>query len=269
MLISVTDLDLRDTANSGHVGQADGGDFVFTSADGSTKLDHEIESYDPATGKLVAWVRVPTLDYDDDTALYVYYGNAGVADQWNPTGVWDTNFAGVWHLDENQAGTGTADLYQDSTSNNHDGDDLVSATGQSGVVGAGQEFDGTDDRINTEYILDPSSGNFTISLWFNADVRPSVKGSAEILLSQADGTGTGRSLLYLGEADNKLASFMGGAAHTSNLTIAADTWYHATLVKTGATSFSWYVNGVWDSDFTATPDAANGIWKLGSSKTER
>ena len=79
LLITLTDVDLKDAAHAGHVGQADGGDLLFTSADGTTQLDHEIESYDPATGTLVAWVKVPTLSPATDTVLYLYYGNAAAA----------------------------------------------------------------------------------------------------------------------------------------------------------------------------------------------
>ncbi|MEI6711229.1 MAG: DUF2341 domain-containing protein [bacterium] len=65
--------------------------MLFTAADG-TKLDHEIEKYVPTTGQLIAWVRVPALSASVDTVIYMYYSNAMVADQWNKTGVWDTNF---------------------------------------------------------------------------------------------------------------------------------------------------------------------------------
>ena len=65
MLVSLTDVDLRDTANNGKLGQSDGGDIVFTSSDGTTKLDHEIESIIVEGGTLVAWVEVPTLDHDE------------------------------------------------------------------------------------------------------------------------------------------------------------------------------------------------------------
>jgi hypothetical protein len=104
----------------------------------------------------------------------MYYGNASATDQQNAAGTWDANFKAVWHLKEEAAGTGTADLYQDSTSNAHHGDDWVDATGQDGKIGAGQEF-------NVDYIgipdpggawdfsdggLDAGTSDFTISAWF-------------------------------------------------------------------------------------------------------
>jgi hypothetical protein len=68
--------------------QADGDDIVFTAPDGVTRLDHHIESWNPATGELAAWVRVPALGDTADTTLYLYAGNATAVDQQDPVGVW-------------------------------------------------------------------------------------------------------------------------------------------------------------------------------------
>jgi biopolymer transport protein ExbB len=57
------------------VAQTDGGDIMFTAGDGVTKLDHEIEKYDPTTGELVAWVEVRSLSGSTNTDIYIYYGN--------------------------------------------------------------------------------------------------------------------------------------------------------------------------------------------------
>ncbi|MFK8026292.1 MAG: DUF2341 domain-containing protein, partial [Ilumatobacter sp.] len=66
----------------------DGSDFVVTSGDGVTRLDHWIESWDDSTGQLVAWVRIPTLDGVTDETIYLYAGNATALDQQDPEGVW-------------------------------------------------------------------------------------------------------------------------------------------------------------------------------------
>ena len=205
VLINTTDLDWRTTGNGGHVAQSDGGDFLFTAADGVTKLHYEIESYDPTTGELVAWVRVPTLDYDQDTILYAYYGNASAVDQWNPEGVWDSDYQGVWHLDE------AAGDFGDSTSNANTGTDYVSATDKTGQVGRGQQFDGSDDRIDLPFILNPSSDTWTIGAWFQFSTLPSVKAAHEVNLfpDRWDGHRQNAALrglwaIYVGRRDQHL-----------------------------------------------------------------
>ena len=72
-------------ANLAALAQSSGNDILFTASDGVTKLNHEIESYNSATGKLIAWVQVPTLSPTADTVIYVYYGNASASNQQNPT----------------------------------------------------------------------------------------------------------------------------------------------------------------------------------------
>src|SRR5664279_4319233 len=56
LLVSLTDAGLKAYSAGGGVGKSDGTDILFTGADGVTKLNHEIESYNPTTGQIVAWV---------------------------------------------------------------------------------------------------------------------------------------------------------------------------------------------------------------------
>jgi cellulose synthase/poly-beta-1,6-N-acetylglucosamine synthase-like glycosyltransferase len=131
--------------------QADGGDILFTSSDGTTKLDHEIENYVTGTGELQAWVRFPTISSSSDTDFYMYYANPSAADQSDSAATWDSNYVGVWHLD--QSGDGTLDEFKDSTGNANDG---TGGKGYSGYtptrstaqIGYGQTFDGTNDFID-------------------------------------------------------------------------------------------------------------------------
>ncbi|MCK5559373.1 MAG: DUF2341 domain-containing protein, partial [Thermoplasmata archaeon] len=94
VLINITDPDLKNKARS------DGYDIFFTSSDGDTKLDHEIESYDSSNGEMQAWVRIPALSSTSDTLIYMHYGNPTATDQSNVSGVWINNYSAVWHLDE-------------------------------------------------------------------------------------------------------------------------------------------------------------------------
>jgi uncharacterized delta-60 repeat protein len=91
--------------------QSDFDDVLFTSADGTTKLSHEIEDYDSTNGDIVAWVKIPSLSSSIDTEIYMYYGCGTAGDQQNASDVWSNGFIGVWHLHDD---------YNDSTSNNND-----------------------------------------------------------------------------------------------------------------------------------------------------
>jgi biopolymer transport protein ExbB len=180
LLIKTTDPDLTQA-------QGDFDDILFTAADGSTKLDHEIEKYNSATGEIVAWVEVTSVSSTTDTDIYIYYANATAVDQRNPTGagVWEPNYVGVYHLAEDPSITtdghcGGGSVHAcDSTSNDNDGTslggmqpgDLVPAQ-----IGNGLVFDGNDDEIQINTTTD-----------FDASVV-TVQGNASVLFSNTGNT---------------------------------------------------------------------------------
>jgi hypothetical protein len=156
---------LATTANGGQVQNASGYDIIFTvDYAGTTKLDHEIESYDPATGTINMWVRLPALSHTCDTIIYIAYGNAAVTtSQENKTSVWDSNYQAVLHLDET---TGTTVI--DSTVNANEGTkvSISSPTGiPGGKIGGAQSFNGTSDFIALPPSLTSGLGTFSLSFW--------------------------------------------------------------------------------------------------------
>jgi hypothetical protein len=142
VVLNLSETWLRDTGHGGHVGQADGGDILFTLPD-DTPLDHEIEFYNATSGNLVVWVRVPSLSGSADTLIRMYYGNATCPDQWNPAGVWDAGYTMVQHLQEE---TGPR---EDSTAHNNDGlplDGVLHTSG--GQIDGADDFDGNLSRLD-------------------------------------------------------------------------------------------------------------------------
>lgn len=98
ILVSLTDAELRSVSRGGRVGTTNGADIAFTASDGSTKLNHELESYDASSGAVVAWVQIPSLSSSADTSFYLYYGKSAAADQQNKTNVWDSAYRIVNHF---------------------------------------------------------------------------------------------------------------------------------------------------------------------------
>lgn len=97
---------------------ASGNDILFTASNGTTKLKHELSVYDNATPLLIAFVKT-NLSGSNDTIIYMYYGYSKADDQSDKNNVWDTNFKGVWHLEEDPSGG--AECILDSTSNGYTG----------------------------------------------------------------------------------------------------------------------------------------------------
>ncbi|WOV93883.1 MAG: DUF2341 domain-containing protein [Candidatus Nitrosoabyssus spongiisocia] len=176
VLISINDINLNSTTV-----QSAGQDIRFTTTDGNTLLEHEIESFtnDATTGTLVAWVRLPTLSNTSDTILYMYY-NVSTASSIPYPNVWDSDYEIIYHMDQS---TFTANSTLDSSGNDchatplstgstdFNSNDLVSAQ-----IGNGLNFDGVDNNTGDYLDLPDLEGSlfnntdFTISAWANIDV---------------------------------------------------------------------------------------------------
>jgi hypothetical protein len=154
LLVDVTDPQLASDA------QPDGHDIVFTDEVGS-KLSHEIESYDSGTGRLIAWVKVPSLSSTEDTILYIYFGNSEAGNQEEGSGTWDGSYVMVHHLNE------TAGIHYDSTINGNDGIPSVTIQGAvPGQIGGSDNFDGINDSVDCGNgdSLD-ITGSLTVEAW--------------------------------------------------------------------------------------------------------
>lgn len=154
--------------NGGHVentttGSATGSmtipaDLVFCDdVDCTIVYDHEIDDYDATTGKLVAWIKIPSVSSTVDTEFYMHYGNSSVTtNQESITAVWSNNYEAVYHFTDLGG--------QDSGPNNLDATDNASTAGTAGVVGDAVAVD-ADDYYTTpdNASLDLGTGDYTLS----------------------------------------------------------------------------------------------------------
>jgi hypothetical protein len=163
VLISLSDTDLKHIDYGGHVKDPGGCDIIFRSLDDNTcgpesapcTLIHEVQKYVDSTGELLAWVKIPSLDYNEDTVIYMYYGNGCVDcdDLPDPSGVWNSGYQLVQHLDETATTTSPPDYndHLDSTANDRDGEALDDTTlNETGQIGGADGFDGSDDGVKMQ-----------------------------------------------------------------------------------------------------------------------
>jgi len=174
ILFNFTDTIMRSASYGGIVQFADGRDLCFTDQDSITVLDFEIESYDPETGSLSAWVRIPSVSAESNTDLYLYYGNPEGLPLWDTAGVWSNQFTAVWHMADDpseiapQITDATSLMNHGTTGGNMTADDQVA-----GKVSLAIQFDGVDD-----YVSMPVSGFNTdegsVELWIKLDSMPEL-----------------------------------------------------------------------------------------------
>jgi hypothetical protein len=262
-LVSRTDSDLAARA------QSSGNDILFTSSDGVTKLDHQIETYTSGTGALVGWVEVPSLSTTADTVIYMYYGNASAADQQNAGAVWDSGFKGVWHLSEGP--TSTAPQFRDSTGNTNHGTaqgSIAAGAQVAGKVDGSITLDGTSDYISTtNQATVPNT--VTVEAWFKTTTASGKKivgyasdqtGSAEANYDRMLWVGTDGKLRF-GVYDGVLR--IGASAGT----VTDGAWHHAVGVYDNvAQTLTLYLDGAVASIVATgtTPQSYTGWWRIGS-----
>jgi hypothetical protein len=240
ILISLaTDTDLAADA------QNDGGDICFIAyADNTTKLNHEIEWFNGATGKLSAWVNIPSISSITNTKIWMYYGNSLVGNQENVAGVWDANYGGVWHMQEINA--------VDSTDNGNTGSQTGTPIIASGMVNNSVDFTPTDsinvgagDSINTA-----NDDTLTWECWINGDSNAANQifleqsrwiNSWNVVLGTYDGDVPGNAIKWITRDDD------GSARDTlsSGVSITTGSWMHiAGTYNNGASdNKSIYING--------------------------
>jgi hypothetical protein len=238
----------------------EGFDILFTSNDGTTKLDHEIEKYITGTGELVSWVEIPSMSAGVDTIIYMYYGYPSAADQSNAAGVWDSNYKGVLHLKE------TAGAQADSTTNSNNGTASVTTQGSStGIANGADELSGTADYIQmgtTNWNVNQG----TVSLWAYANSFPAGLGGY-LFGHTTDPAYANRLQLYTDDANGNLDLGLGDS-HSKALNIYdfnITTWYQVTLTWDG-TNYEVYVDGISSASGTYTGlTALNTIADIGNT----
>ncbi|MBE0606319.1 MAG: DUF2341 domain-containing protein [Deltaproteobacteria bacterium] len=244
--------------------QASGNDLLFTSADGTTKLDHEIESYNSASGELWAWVRIPSLSAVTDTEIYLYYGNASAINQQNKAGVWSNGYVAVYHLH--------GDF--DDSADSHPGTNTGSfnATGR---IADGQEFapQGGVDYVSLD-TWNVSGNQLTIQAWINPDTF--IQDDPRILSKAFDTTEQGHvwmlSLTNGTSGENRLrARLKTGTSDTAGTTTlianagagdlpSSGQWYHFALTYNGST-MRLVMNGTDVGSIAKSGDIRQNSWQ--------
>lgn len=146
-----------------------GADIRFTKANG-LPIPFEIATWDSASALAVVWIGLDTIYPNSaDQFVRMFWGNPVAASASNPNATFDTarGYTGVWHLEEERAGTGTPGLYKDATPNAANGTDSVSSSDTSGVVGNGCGFAAGDKIPVSGPVADLGASAFTACVWVN------------------------------------------------------------------------------------------------------
>ncbi len=254
VLVSGTFSYLATVSNGGQAQNPNGYDIIFVSdCGGTTKLDHEIESYNPATGAIAMWVRLPLVSHTTDTVFYMMYGNSAItSSQENRTGVWDSNYDGVYHLNSLNGA-----VVPDSTANAQNLTNFGGAPA-AGVIGGAFRYNGSSYSAIDGGNFPTGAGARTVEAWANFNSP-----------NNAD-------LVGLGDNNNHRFALVAGSGNVGGVDLesASQTvglnpdgaWHHmAATLPSGNTAANilLYLDGAPQS-----PAISNGAFVIDTSNTE-
>ncbi|MHA1913418.1 MAG: DUF2341 domain-containing protein [Promethearchaeota archaeon] len=217
--------------------QPDGDDIAFATA--GDWLDHEIlvfnQTYSTTQAELTAWIQIPFLHTTQDTTLTMYYGNSTMSSRENPEGVWDSEYAAVYHLNDD---------FLDSTPNNRDGINTGTDSIE-GKIGNGRNFERDDNTDNINIGTWSVSGSqITIQMWVN--LESFAIGDARFLSKNSGSSNTGEAHVWMLGTDTtpnrlrgRIKTGTSDSSGTSTVVatsgdLSTGTWYLTTLVYDGS-----------------------------------
>ena len=162
VLVRLTDADI-DFAQA----RLNGADVRFAKANGA-QLVYEIEQWDAVARTAAIWIKADTVYGNNSTQkIKMYWGNSAATSKSDPCAVFPSGngFLGVWHLGEEQAGTGASSVYKDATTNGCNGIDYISSSTATGLIGRALAADGVSDYVQIPTFTDEALAGLTVSAW--------------------------------------------------------------------------------------------------------
>jgi hypothetical protein len=214
---------------------ANGADLRFsTDTAGSTELAFDIRSWttnnDPALAECEVAVKIPFVDKDDYTVIYMWWGNTSaspyaVGDPFGQYNAYDNNYRAVWTLNEDPSSAGGSEIKNRKSSSFHltTNGGMISNQSVNAKVGKGLDFISNDFLESAENL---SSNDITIETVIN---MTSFVGENAIIRRNNANPLQG---LYIENGDYYYYNCCVGAASIST-PLNTGQWYHLGYTKNG------------------------------------
>jgi hypothetical protein len=233
---------------------ANGADLRFsTDTAGSTELAFDIRSWttnnDPALAECEVAVKIPFVDKDDYTVIYMWWGNASaslyaVGDPFGQYNAYDNNTIACW-----TDGGGTSQ--RKSASYTSTGSGGVTQGGVTGKIGKATHYDGSDDHYALSGNPIGSKRAYTIEFLANSPYPSLDVGEViyqEVPSSHSDPT---IASLFNYNVGGTLSTFqaviddaVSGILEIVDGTPSASTWYHWACTFDGSDDAELFRNAV-------------------------
>jgi len=237
---------LVNSTDIGMIAKCDNGDSVrFISLDNITEFNYEIEKW--SFNNFSIWVNISEIiPSGSDYTFLMYYGNSGASDNQNPTGVWDSHYKCVYHMNE------TSGNIIDSTINANTGTQAGFPNySQIGKIGDCIAFNGS-----TDWFLDilpkedlPLDSGF-LEFW----VKPDIVDADEMFFGvEREGD---NDRIYFGKSSTVTGDWRYGWGTTwGNLGTPTLSWQYNQIVISTGNIMDWYI----DTNFLVTRDSGSFV----------
>jgi hypothetical protein len=250
LLVSLKDPDLRHINRGGKMIHLKGNDIRFSKMDGETPLLSQVESYNPETGELLAWVLIDTLKPFNENLLYIYFSRAEISGLM-PDLIWENDYQAIWHFN-----TG---LHADNSRKIRA--TAIGTSSCNGKIANGRMFNALSEECAYypwAQDLDLKS-DISISAW----VYPIQKGREQVIVSN-QGDHAGGYRLYLDKQNKVAFDFISadGVRHgpgdaSGGTPLSTGEWYYVSAVYSLTEhSIQTYLNGVPDRIYISTQSPA-------------
>ncbi len=186
----------------------------------------------------------------------MHYGKSGVTSNPSTNATWNSNYIGVWNLENN---------FDDATSNSNNGTNHGSAS-TTGKIGLCRDFDGNNDYIqgNTQLV---NSYPFSVSAWVKAH---NIGSSDWTVFNVSNNTSSSKYYgFFLGEDEDGKVVMRARNSSPKNINsqVKADdnVWHYVSCVYTSSNLRKVYVDGVLKGTNTSTSHYNTGVnvWGIG------
>src|SRR5215469_4200521 len=246
---------LKTTANGGNVLNNSGIDIYFSADTGTRQiLAYERVQYNPVSGKVEFWVRIPSVSIAANTVIYINYGDSNITyDLANPTGVWDGNYMCVYHF-----GDGTTLNLADSTANAHVSTNY-GTTATTGEWGGAAQFNGGGDHGNPTgaAYIDLGATFNSIPLTIESWGAPATSIGGQTCASNNDLSNHGYALA-MPTGSWVTQAYLNNTAYAFTLG-GVPYWLHAAAWTYDGTTVNMYDGDTLGNVYSATASAPSGL----------
>jgi hypothetical protein len=248
LLVSLEDADLtylpgRSIGNK--ISSTKGLDFAFTLVSApAVPLNYQLDTYQPATGKLISWVKVPSLAANGSTTaateLYLYYGSNTIhfPDEPEAFATWSTDLTKVWHMNAD-----APNFSNKNAKNKLPADRLVASSNMGasnyvlGKVGTAVTLNGINQSMASSK---ESNNNFYISFWFKLAVNN--REQVIITTDSANIGGFSFKVSNVGQPIIEIRISSVISQNTNSFKFSTNQWYYVSVLhQNGRRAF--YING--------------------------